>query len=209
LIRQKLDLRTKLIDNKPDLVQRCLTLNINIADYIERQKEYTKDIKRIDDLSKQIADSKFLDITKVLIEQSKEIQDGLPYDKLKENNVDLAGAQAELKKIYTENEHVKKLVHIHEIVKNQKEEVQTIDNNLNKQLGIPVTKSRSSKFAKTKSNQKPGKNIFDLTIIKEDENEGADSDRKSVNVLQPGAALSDCFKTSLNHSARSNQDYEV
>jgi hypothetical protein len=88
---------------------------------------------------------------------------------------------------------------------------------LNKQLGIPVTKPSVSKFAKAKK-QKPGKNIFDLTIIKEDENEGAadsdrkhgaDSDRKSVNVLQPGAALSDCFKTSLNHSARSNQDYEV
>jgi hypothetical protein len=105
-----------LVDNKPDLVRRCLTLNANIADYIERQKELTKDIKRIDDLSKQIADSKFLDITKVLIEQSKEIQDGLPYDRLKEVNVDLAGAQAELKKIYTENEHVKKLVYIHEIV---------------------------------------------------------------------------------------------
>jgi len=123
-------LRTKLIDDKPDLVQRCLTLNINIADYIEKQKEYTKDIKRIDDLSKQIADSKFLDITKVLIEQSKEIQDGLPYDKLKENNVDLAGAQAELKKIYTENEHVKKLVHIHEIVRNQKEDRQNLENSL-------------------------------------------------------------------------------
>lgn len=96
---------------------------------------------------------------------------------------------------------------------------------MNKSLGVSsdtdssvsTVKSRGKKSISGK--KKKGENIYDLTIIKEDDNENQDSfgdeDRKlKINTLQPNANSAnetDGFKTSAAYSssAQSNQDYKV
>ena len=85
--------------------------------------------------------------------------------------------------------------------------MKTLDSELNKSLGVnDEIKKRGVK--KISSKKKKQENIYDLTIIKEDDNEHIDSiqddDRKlKINVLQPGgdqANETDGFKTSAAYS---------